>query len=412
MTMKTRMNSLAICLLLASGALLPRLATAGVRVCTFPGSPSTVLDQAITHEVFKTAGIAVSLAAGGFAGTDDDGISLKELNKALRSSCDVIAGFPRSSVADGSGSKLMFSQGYLQSGYVSVSMDASSGSKGPADVIAATYASPAQLIAVQQHDITLDLENTPEATVEAVANGHAGRAIVWYPAVVAYTLAHPQQHFAVTSTPSPYADWHLVFALGPVHAALQLRINAALARMNANGTLAALTRRWLLPDAAQPAQSATDPAAYRDGPVRTGGSWAMSVASARLTMRNGGFIKVDATVGNDAPGFNRAQVVHGKTLYAGACAKCHGASLQGVNAPALRGPAFAPAANAHLTIGGIYGYMATNMPADRPGKLKPGDYADIMAFLLNSNGYGAGTTKLTPDVAKASSTPLNAGTSQ
>ena len=138
----------------------------------------------------------------------------------------------------------------------------------------------------------------------------------------------------------------------------------------------------------------------------------MSVASARLTMRNGGFIKVDATVGSDAPGFNRAQVVHGKTLYAGACAKCHGASLQGVNAPALRGPAFAPAANSHLTIGGIYGYMATNMPADRPGKLKPDDYADIMAFLLNSNGYGAGTMKLTPDVAKASSTPLNAGTSQ
>jgi polar amino acid transport system substrate-binding protein len=44
--------------------------------------------------------------------------------------------------------------------------------------------------------------------------------------------------------------------------------------------------------------------------------------------------------------------------------------------------------------------------------LKPEDYADIMAFLLNSNGYGAGAVKLTPDTAKASSTPLNAGTSQ
>jgi len=98
-------------------------------------------------------------------------------------------------------------------------------------------------------------------------------------------------------------------------------------------------------------------------------------------------------------------------VYAGACAKCHGAQLQGVNAPALRGPAFAPAANAHLTIGGVFGYMASNMPADRPGKLKPEDYADLMAFLLNSNGYATGTTKLTADSARASTTPLNAGTS-
>lgn len=409
--MKTRLNSL-FALMLAGGALLPGFATAGVRVCTFPGSPSTALDQAVTREAFETAGIAVALASGGFAGGDDDGVSLKELSKALDHRCDVIAGFPRSSVADGSGSKLLFSQGYLRSGYVSVSRNDPSGKTGPADVVAATYASPAQLIAVQQHDVTLDLENTPEATVDAVANGHAGRAIVWYPAVVAYALAHPQQHFAVTSTTSPYADWHLVFAFGSGHTVLQQRVDAALARMSANGRLATLTRQWMLPDATQQAQSVTSLFAYRDGPAHVASGGAMAVASMHLPTRGGGFMKVDATVGGDVPTFDRAQVAHGKSLYAGACAKCHGANLQGVNAPALRGPAFAPAANAHLTIGGIYGYMATNMPADRPGKLKPEDYADIMAFLLNSNGYGAGTTKLTPDVAKASSTPLNAGNSQ
>lgn len=413
--MKTRLNFLSAGLLLAGGALLPLDATAGVRVCTFPGSPSTALDQAVTREAFKDAGIAVLLAPGGFAGSDDDGVSLKELNKALDRNCDVIAGFPRSSVADGSGSHLLFSQGYLRSGYVSVSNIDSSGKTGPVDVVAATYASPAQLIAVQQHDVTLDLENTPEATVDAVVSGHAGRAIVWYPAVVAYTLAHPQQHFAVAGTTSPYADWHLVFAFGSAHAGLQQRVDAALARMSANGKLAALTRQWLLPDSADSANAAQSPAgrfAYRDGPSYVAGSHVFSAARAQLPLRGGGFIKVDTTAGGDAPTFDRTQVAHGKTLYAGACAKCHGANLQGVNAPALRGPAFAPAANAHLTIGGIFGYMATNMPADRPGKLKPEDYADIMAFLLSSNGYGAGKAKLTPDMARASSTPLNAGTSQ
>ena len=55
--------------------------------------------------------------------------------------------------------------------------------------------------------------------------------------------------------------------------------------------------------------------------------------------------------------------------------------------------------------------MASNMPADRPGKMKPQDYADIMSFLLYSNGYQAGSAKLTADSARASSKPLNAGTS-
>ncbi|CAN7477914.1 c-type cytochrome [Caballeronia sp. LjRoot29] len=410
--MKIRLNSLALCVLMTCGALAPGFATAGVRVCTFPGSPSTALDQAVTREAFRTAGIAASLAPGGFNGSDDDGISLKELGRALGHSCDVIAGFPRSSVADGTGSKLHFSQGYLRSGYVSVSMKDLSGKPAAAtDIVAATYASPAQLIAVQQHDVTLDLENTPELTVDAVAKGHAQRAIVWYPAVVAYSLAHPQRHFAVAGTTSPYADWQLVFAFGPGHAALQQRIDAALAKMTANGRLAALTRQWAMPDTAQAALPVTDQFAYMDGPVQVGGSSGIAQTGARGLAGGGGFIRVDAAVGGDVPTFNRAQVAHGKTVYAGACAKCHGAQLQGVNAPALRGPAFAPAANAHLTIGGVFGYMASNMPADRPGKLKPEDYADLMAFLLNSNGYSAGTTKLTADSAKVSTTPLNAGTS-
>jgi hypothetical protein len=49
------------------------------------------------------------------------------------------------------------------------------------------------------------------------------------------------------------------------------------------------------------------------------------------------------------------------------------------------------------------------MPADRPGKLKEQEYADIMAFLLYSNGYRANASKLTADAARASTTPLNAG---
>jgi mono/diheme cytochrome c family protein len=194
--------------------------------------------------------------------------------------------------------------------------------------------------------------------------------------------------------------------------------------MSADGRLAAMTQQWALPKTAVAATSVgelathatshtqADAFAYRDGPAPARGSNAYGAAllSAGLSSstQGGGFIKVDASTAG-APSFVSAQVAHGKKLYAGACAKCHGANLEGLNAPALKGPAFAPVSNSHLTIGGVFNYMFTNMPADNPGKLKPQDYADLMAFLLNSNGYAAGATKLTADAAKASATPLNAG---
>ncbi|MDR6449092.1 mono/diheme cytochrome c family protein [Paraburkholderia terricola] len=413
--MKTSLHSFALAsALLATGALAPQSALAGtasVRVCTFPGSPSTALDEAVAREAFRTAGIALSLAPGGFASSDDDGVSLKELDKALARKCDVIAGFPRSEVADGAAGKLTFSRGYLQSGYVSVTSRGSSAQAGDAEVVAATYASPAQLIAVQQPGVELDLENTAELTVDAVARGHARRAIVWYPAVVAYSIAHPERHFQIAGTHSPYADWHLTFAFGTNGAALRPRIDAALEKMTTDGRLAALTRVWRLPETALAAARPAATFAYRDGPARGNDVGRMMRAGGRESPQ-GRFIKVDASAPAEAPGFDRAQVAHGKTLYSSSCAKCHGPDLQGLNAPALRGPSFAPAANAKLTIGGVYGYMASNMPADRPGKMKPQDYADIMAFLLYSNGYGAGKTKLTDDAAKASTTPLNARAAQ
>ncbi|MCP3713042.1 c-type cytochrome [Paraburkholderia sp. CNPSo 3274] len=373
-----------------------------VRVCMLPGSPTVALDQAVARTVLKTAGVAATFVTRGIDDDGgDDGISAHELASALGRDCDLVAGFPRSSVADASGSQMIFSQGYLRSAYVSVTLRHPRAAV-PADgkeTVAATWSSPSQLIAVQQKNARFDLENTSELTVDALAKGRAQRAIVWYPAVVAYQRAHPQHQFAVAATTSPYADWHLVFASGLGMRALQTRIDDALARMNDDGRLAALTRGWTLPASAASEARTNAPslestkASYQRAAMHTPGA----------------FIKVSATTGGNAPAFDHEQVEHGQHLYSESCAKCHGAQLEGITAPALSGPAFAPAANSHLTIGGIYQYMSTNMPADRPGKMTDQEYADLMAFLLYTNGYDAGNAKLTAETAQSSNTPLNAG---
>ncbi|MCC8401594.1 c-type cytochrome [Paraburkholderia sp. MMS20-SJTN17] len=392
-------------------------ASSGVRVCTMPGSPSAGLDKAVARAVLSAAGITARFASRGIDDDGgDDGISAHELAKSLQRNCDVIAGFPRSSVADGSDSHLLFSESYLHSGYVSVTLRgarATSTSVTAPDgkiTIAATWSSPSQLIAVQQKNARFDLEITSDLTVDALAKGRAQRAIVWYPAVVAYRHAHPQQQFDVAVADSPYADWNLVFASGAGTQLLQQRIDKALTRLRNDGRLAGLTRDWALPTShatgsATPDTTHAGLARYLDGPMlavpRTD-AWRVSGMPAA-----GGFIKVAASA--DAPSFDHDQVAHGEHLYADSCAKCHGEKLEGNTAPSLSGPAFAPASNSHLTIGGIYQYMSTNMPADRPGKMSDEEYADLMAFLLYTNGYDTGSAKLTAQTAQSSKTPLNAG---
>ncbi|WP_321919868.1 c-type cytochrome [Burkholderia cepacia] len=410
--MKTRLAPLTLASLLAAGvALTPMSAAAGgVRVCTLPGSPTATLDMSVAREVLRTAGIAASFNRRGVDDDGgDDGISAAELKQSLERDCDMIAGFPRSAIADASNARMGFSQGYLRSSYVSVTLrDAHAPSTGK-ETIAATYSSPSQLIAAQATNARFDLENTSEKTIDALATGRAQRAIVWYPSVVAYRRAHPGQPFRIAATASPYSDWQLAFAFGPDRDALRQRIDAALSRLNANGRIAALTRGWNLPENIAQAANTPSRGRFLDGAVASAGHSRTGVLLAGGASATGGFIKVSASDESGVPSFDNAQAQHGKKLYGDACAKCHGDQLEGNTAPALSGESFAPEGKSHITVGGIFQYMSNNMPADRPGKMTAQEYEDLMAFLLYSNGYDASKSKLTADVATSSKAPLVAG---
>jgi hypothetical protein len=69
--------------------------------------------------------------------------------------------------------------------------------------------------------------------------------------------------------------------------------------------------------------------------------------------------------------------------------------LEGVAAPALKGSVFGEMAAAQsLTAQTLLDVIANTMPQSDPGSLKPEDNAAVTAYILQQNGYPAGTAPL------------------
>ncbi len=89
-----------------------------------------------------------------------------------------------------------------------------------------------------------------------------------------------------------------------------------------------------------------------------------------------------------------------RTIYSQACAACHGQQLEGVAAPALKGSDFGEMANAQgLTADALLDVISNTMPQSDPGSLKTDEYNAVTAYVLQQNGYPAGTVALAKGAA-------------
>ena len=89
--------------------------------------------------------------------------------------------------------------------------------------------------------------------------------------------------------------------------------------------------------------------------------------------------------------FTAEQAARGKTIFAATCAACHGADLNGVNGPALKGDVFLN----HWMEGSLDALFA-NVKSMPPNRANLGDiaYVDLLAFLLDANAFPAGAQEL------------------
>ncbi len=93
--------------------------------------------------------------------------------------------------------------------------------------------------------------------------------------------------------------------------------------------------------------------------------------------------------------YSEDQAARGNIRYQQHCGRCHGANLAGTfETPPLVGR-FIPYW-AGTTLDMLFDYVSSAMPLDRPGSLAPGVNADILAFILKTNGFPAGTGELSP----------------
>ena len=106
---------------------------------------------------------------------------------------------------------------------------------------------------------------------------------------------------------------------------------------------------------------------------------------------------VDAVAGF----FSAAQADRGRARYGESCRECHSLSE-------FRGSDFEWKWR-RQTAWDLYRDVAETMPEDKPGKLSPGTYADIVAYMLSLNGYQIGGEDLFATKEAMAAIPLGAG---
>lgn len=348
--------------LLASAAfalVLPHRAEAAqpLRACVDSANPSAHFDRKLIKAVAKAEGRKADIYQfNSRERDDDDGFSPRRFLDMARKDCALVMGFPIEKGADWSFLGLHHTIGYRDTGFVLA------GLKQPptwqalpaGTTVGVTYNTPANLFFVDRPELKPDVFNTDEDSVKALQAQKVEAAVVWEPSLQA-AEKKAGTRIAYHKLDLPHAHWMIAALYADRSKAEAERFDKIVAQMASNGTLAKLGK-----EAPKPS-----------GPQL----------------------------------FTEAQAKEGGKLFANHCAACHGAHLQGIVGPALKGSGFA-SPDDHFTISGMFSFLSTQMPAGSPGSLTHKQYAALMAFLLKQNGYSAGTHVLTYQQASSSQVPL------
>jgi mono/diheme cytochrome c family protein len=94
------------------------------------------------------------------------------------------------------------------------------------------------------------------------------------------------------------------------------------------------------------------------------------------------------------PQFTAVQASSGEAAYNETCAVCHGTTLtNGTYGTPLAG-AYFKNKWLHRAVRDLYQYAQTKMPPSHPGLLPPNAYTEIVAYILQTNGFKASDNRM------------------
>lgn len=109
--------------------------------------------------------------------------------------------------------------------------------------------------------------------------------------------------------------------------------------------------------------------------------------------------------------YTMAQAERGKEVYEANCVTCHLADLDGSANPTA-GARGAPLAGTRFVqdfgeskVSALFNKMKRDMPSGRPGSLTDQQYLDVATYVLQKNGFPAGSAELTTEVADSAWIP-------
>src|SRR5262249_42982826 len=90
--------------------------------------------------------------------------------------------------------------------------------------------------------------------------------------------------------------------------------------------------------------------------------------------------------------YSERQAARGKEFYTSVCSSCHGAALDGVSAPPLKGDRFIERWREGM-LDSLYDFIRERMPFGKPPgarAIPDAEYLDILTYMLKTNGYRSG----------------------
>jgi polar amino acid transport system substrate-binding protein len=385
-------------------------AAAVLNVCVDQANPTSAMDLRVARAVAGTQGYSVKLVSFEGYGKGGDGLPPGRFAKMAQSECQLIMGFPVDVSHPNLPPNVEATSAYASTGFVLIRRGSSAKTSlselpSGSEVGIAELNTYAGLLFSTHPNIVMHVYPKDSLMLADLAAKHIAAGVAWQPSIEFYEHSRPERaSLSVAALPGEHMLWNLVALYGRESQSAANLFDKGLYDLQSKGQLARLIRPYSLAAAAGAAHtSARWPAARLQEAV----AW---------NANPGRLIQVADTSGTtkrkhrEAPALYTAdQATKGALAYYQNCAMCHGPQLDGqsggYSGPALKGADFAdPSYDFHVS--DIFNFVAKLMPAATPGSLTHEQDVEIMAFILQQNGYPPGSHELVYEEAVKSKVPL------